>query len=286
VNVPFTEVVVREAALRSAMAKAVEEILDTGAFILGPGVERFETAFAAYVGKKYCLAVNSGTSALHLALLALGIGPGDEVVTVPNTFIATLEAISYTGATIRLADVDETTYTMNPASLRDVVTGKTRAIIPVHLYGHPADLAVITAFAAERGIAVIEDACQAHGALVQGKRVGGFGTFGCFSFYPSKNLGACGEGGALVTDDERLVQRVRMYRDHGQREKGRHAVVGYNYRMPGIQGAILAEKLPYLDGWNRQRREAAVLYGAFLKETAVIMPRETRKAGMSSICMW
>jgi dTDP-4-amino-4,6-dideoxygalactose transaminase len=222
--------------------------------------------------------MNSGTSALHLALLALGIGPGDEVITVAHTFIATSEAISAVGARPVFVDVDPVTYTMDPVQAEKAITSRTRALLPVHLYGNPADMDALLAIARRHNLALVEDACQAHGAHYRGRMAGSLGTAGCFSFYPSKNLGSCGEGGAMVTNDDKLAQKVRMLREHGSVVKYEHAFPGYNFRMEGIQGAVLATKLTHLDGWNDQRRALAKRYQERLAGQTVILPKETSGA--------
>ncbi len=242
-------------------------VLRSGRYVLGPAVEAFEAEFADYCGVPHAVAVNSGTSALHLALLAAGIGPGDEVVTVPTTFVATVAAITYTGARPVLVDVDPLTLTMDPERLEAALTPRTRAVIPVHLYGQPADMDPIIETARSRGIAVIEDACQAHGARYRGQRAGGLGDFGCFSFYPGKNLGACGEGGAVVTRDAAAAETIRMLRDWGQRRKYEHVLRGFNYRMDNLQGAVLRVKLRHLDRWNDARRAIAERYDVAFADT-------------------
>lgn len=233
-------------------------------FTLGPTVRAFEEAFARYCEAEHCVAVNSGTSALHVALRCLDIGPGDEVITVPMTFVATAWAITYVGATPVFVDIDPATRTMDPAQLAAAITPRTRAILPVHLYGQPAEMGPILQVADRRGIPVVEDAAQAHGARYCTRRVGSLGRIGCFSFYPGKNLGAYGEGGALVTNDAALAAKARALRDHGQQRKYHHELVGYNYRMEGFQGAVLHIKLKYLDEWNTARRAHAQRYVAAL----------------------
>jgi dTDP-4-amino-4,6-dideoxygalactose transaminase len=220
------------------------------------------------------VAVNTGTSALHLALLAAGIGPGDEVITVPFTFVATVAAICYTGARPVFVDVDPRSFTLDVTQLEAAITPKTKAILPVHIYGQPADMDPILAVARERNLIVIEDACQAHGAEYRGRRVGGIGDLACFSFYPGKNLGACGEGGIVTTSNARYAETIRMLRDWGQAKKYHHALRGYNYRMEGLQGAILRVKLRHLDAWTVLRRSRAAHYAAFLKDADVVVPRE------------
>ena len=233
---------------------------------------QFERDFAAYCGSRHAIAVNSGTSALHLALVSAGIGPGDEVITVPMTFVATVAAILYAGATPRFVDIDAATWTMDPAALEEAITPRTRAIMPVHLHGSVADMEPIVEIARARGLVLIEDAAQAHGAQYRGSRAGAIGDLGCFSFYPGKNLGACGEGGAVVTDRDDLAERIRMLRDWGQAERYRHVLPGYNYRMDAIQGAVLAVKLRYLERWTEARRDAAAAYQALLADLPVGRP--------------
>jgi len=229
-------------------------------FVLGEKVEAFETGFAGYCGTAHSVAVNSGTSALHLALLAAGIGPGDEVITVPMTFVATTAAIVYTGAKPVFVDIDPTTWTMDPALIAEKVTDRTKAVLPVHLHGRLADMTTIGAVARRFGLTVIEDAAQAHGAERDGIRAGAFGDIGCFSFYPGKNLGACGEGGAVTTNRPDLASAVRLLRDWGQEGKYNHVRHGFNFRMDAVQGAVLGVKLPLLDSWNAARRRIANLY--------------------------
>jgi dTDP-4-amino-4,6-dideoxygalactose transaminase len=259
-TVPFLDLTAQFAGLRGEVLARLDEVCRSGRFVLGPAVEEFERAFAAYCEAAHCVGLNSGTSALHLALRCLGVGPGDEVITVPMTFVATVWAISYVGATPVFVDIEPATRTMDPDRIRAALTPRTRALLPVHLYGQPADLEPILRLAARHGIPVVEDAAQAHGARYHGRRVGGLGQVGCFSFYPGKNLGAYGEAGALVTNDQALASQARMLRDHAQRERYHHETVGYNYRMDGFQGAVLNVKLPDLDTWNDRRRGHARRY--------------------------
>lgn len=271
-KVKFLDLGAQHAPLQDELQQVFARVLANNSFILGREVEQFETAFASYLGSAHCAAVSSGTAALHLALHALGIGPGDEVITVPNTFIATAEAICAVGARPIFVDVDPVSYTMDPGRIEDVITSRTRALIPVHLFGQPADLDPIMEIADKNGLHVIEDACQAHGALYKGRKAGSIATMGCFSFYPGKNLGCCGEGGAVVTNDPKLQERVRMLRDHGSARKYEHQYSGYNFRMEGIQGGVLAVKLPHLDGWNDKRIAIAHQYEQLLRGTGVITP--------------
>ncbi len=260
--IPFLDLRAQYASLQPEIEAAVLEALRSGAFVLGPAVERFEEAFAAYCGATDAIAVNTGTSALHLALLAAGVGPGDEVITVSATFVATTAAILYTGATPVFVDVDERSWTMDPALIEAAITPRTKAILPVHLHGRLADMAAITAIARAHGLVVIEDACQAHGAERDGRRAGTWGDIAAFSFYPGKNLGAAGEGGGITTNDAGYAEIMRSLRDWGQAGKYNHVRHGFNYRMDGVQGAVLGVKLPHLDAWNAARRRIANLYDA------------------------
>ena len=259
-TVPFLDLKAQYETIRDEAVRAVENVMASCRFALGPEVEAFEAEFADYCGVRYCVAVNSGTSALHLAMRCLDVGPGDEVITVPMTFVASAWAISYVGATPVFVDIDPIGRTMDPTRLAAAIGPKTKAILPVHLYGRPADMTAIAAVAEAHGLPVVEDAAQAHGACIAGRRVGSFGKMACFSFYPGKNLGACGEGGALVTDDADMASMARSLRDHGQRERYHHECVGYNYRMDAIQGAVLRIKLRRLDDWNESRRRHADVY--------------------------
>jgi dTDP-4-amino-4,6-dideoxygalactose transaminase len=273
-KVPFLDLTAHHAPRRGEFLEAIGRVLDASAFAGGSFVERFEAEFAAYCGTGHAVGVGSGTDALWLALAALGVGPGDEVVTVPMTFIATAEAISRTGARPVFVDIDEATYTMDPAALERALTPRTKAIVPVHLFGQMADMESILAVAGRRGIPVVEDAAQAHGAESRGRRAGSLGTAGCFSFYPGKNLGAFGEAGAVVTGDEALAGRIRVLRDHGQARKYHHAALGWNCRMDGIQAAVLEVKLRGLDADNERRRSHAARYSRALAEVpGLVLPR-------------
>lgn len=270
--IPFLDLRTQYRSIKQEIDEAVLRVLDSSAFILGPEVTAFEEDFAAYCGARYCAGVNSGTSALHLALLALGVGPGDEVVTVSMTFVATVSAIDYTGATARLVEADPETFCIDPAKIEAAITPKTKAIVPVHLHGRVADMDPILEVARRHNLPIVEDAAQAHGAEYKGKRAGSFGDIACFSFYPGKNLGAYGEGGAVVTSDEELIKKVRMLRDWGQEKRYHHVVRGYNYRMDGIQGAILRVKLRHLEAWTEGRIAAANAYRAHLDPAVVTLP--------------
>lgn len=253
---------------------AIARVIENTAFVMGFEVAAFEKAFAEYLGARFCVGVNNGTAALHLALMACGIGRDDEVIVPSFTFFATAEAVSVLGATPVFIDIDPISYTVTASAIEKAITPRTRAIIPVHLYGQPADIDPILALAKKHNLQVIEDAAQAHGAEYKGKRVGSFGPAGCFSFYPSKNLGTCGEAGAIVTNDEDLAARLRLLRDHGSTSKYAHAIVGYNFRMEEIQAAVLNVKLPHLDDWNNQRRAHAAAYNELLEDSGLVLPCE------------
>lgn len=273
-NVAFFSMKDLQEEVRAELHSAAIRVLDSGRYVQGPEVAAFEAGFASHCGVSHAIAVNSGTSALHLALLAAGVQPGDEVITVPLTFVATASAIQYAGARVVFVDVEPDFYTMNPALLEKSITARTRAIIPVHLYGQPADMNPILAIAQRHGIAVIEDACQAHGARYSNRPIGSLGQLACFSFYPSKNLGGCGEGGAVVTTDPEYARKIRMLRDWGQEGKYRHVLKGFNYRMDELQAALLSVKLPHLSSWNESRRHSADLYLQELDGSTAIIPQE------------
>lgn len=272
-SIPFSDIRAGNDSLREEINLAIQQVIDTGAFAGGPFVEDFEKDFAAYCGAEYALGLGSGTDALWLALLALDVGPGDEVITVPSTFMATAEAITYCGAKPVFVDIDERTYTMNPECIEKAITVRTKAIIPVHLFGQTADMDPIMEIARNHGLHVVEDACQAHGAEYKGRKAGTIGDVGCFSFYPGKNLGAFGEAGAVVTNDAALQEKIRVLRDHGQIKKYHHTMIGWNCRMDGIQGAVLRIKLRDLERGNQRRRALAVQYDRLLGESeGIIIP--------------
>jgi dTDP-4-amino-4,6-dideoxygalactose transaminase len=271
-KVPFLDLKAQYDALAGEIDESIRQVIERTAFSGGPFVSAFEEQFASFCQCKHSIGVGSGTEALWLALVALDIGQGDEVITVPNSFIATAEAISFCGATPIFVDVDEQSQTMNPALLEGAITEKTKAIIPVHLFGQMADMAPIMDIARRHNLFVIEDACQAHGALYNGRPAGSIGDLGCFSFYPGKNLGAYGEAGGVVTNSDVLSDKIKMIRDHGQSKKYHHAMIGWNGRMDGIQGAILSVKLKYLAGWNESRRKNAQLYTRLLSEIKEVSP--------------
>ena len=272
--VPFVDLKLQYQGIKSEIMDAVSHVLETGQFVLGEEVSLFEQEFASFVGADHAIALNTGTSALHLALLAAGVGPGDEVITVPFTFVATVAAIRYTGATPVFVDIDLASYTMDPSQVERAITPKTKAICPVHLYGQAADMDPILDVARRYGLNVIEDACQAHGTEYKGRRVGAIGDAGAFSFYPGKNLGAYGEGGMAVTNDAQVAHKMRMLRDWGAEKKYYHQLKGFNYRMDGIQGAILRVKLRYLPEWTELRRSHAAAYQRLLVDAGVVLPRE------------
>jgi dTDP-4-amino-4,6-dideoxygalactose transaminase len=276
-NVPFLDLKVQFKAIEHEVLPMVKEAMENAAFIGGPQVSGFETEFAAFCDSKHCVGVNSGTDALRFGLLAAGVGPSDEVITVPNTFIATTEAISQVGATPVFVDIDPKTYNIDPNKLEDYLSKRLKgnasslqprpkAVIPVHLYGQPADMDPILEIARKKNLIVIEDACQAHGALYKGQKAGSMGLVGCFSFYPGKNLGAYGEGGAVVTQDEDVANKIRMIRDHGQAKKYFHDMEGYNGRLDAIQAGVLRIKLKRLETWNEARRQNARYYDGLLSQ--------------------
>lgn len=259
-KVPFVDLRARYESVKAEVDAAMGRVLESADFTLGAELGQFETAFAEYVGVRFAVGVSSGTDAIELALRACGVGPGDEVIAPANTFVATGEAIVTVGADVRLADVDPQTYNLNPAAVESLITPRTKAIIPVHLYGQPADMDAIGEIARQHGLMVIEDCAQSHGAKWRGKKTGSFGGAACFSFYPAKNLGAFGDAGAVVTDNQDIAEKVRMLRHHGQRQKNVHLLVGGSRRMDTLQAAVLGAMLPCLDRWNEGRRKAARAY--------------------------
>jgi dTDP-4-amino-4,6-dideoxygalactose transaminase len=273
-KVKFVDLSAQHKTLETEIKEVFNRVLANCSFVLGTEVEKFEKAFASYCEVAHCVAVTNGTAALQLVLQGLGVGPGDEVITVAHTFIATAEAINAAGARPVFVDIDPASYTMDPALLEKAISPRTKAIIPVHLYGQPADMDAINAIAAKHNLPVIEDSCQAHGAKYKGRRAGSLSTAACFSFYPSKNLGACGEGGAVTTNDAELTKRLRMLRDHGSVKKYEHDFPAYNLRLEGIQGGVLAVKLPHLDGWNDNRRALAKRYDEMFAGSKIGTPRQ------------
>lgn len=278
-KIPFNNLTSLEPELHREIEQAVQRVLRRGWFVLGPEVDAFETAFANYCGVEHAVAVANGTDAIELALRAAGIGPGDEVITVAHTAVATVAAVERAGAKPVLVDIEPVSYTMDPAAAEAAVSPRTRALVPVHLYGHPADLAPLARLADRHGLALIEDCAQAHGARYAGRRVGSFGKLAAFSFYPTKNLGACGDGGAVVTNDSRLAERLKRLRNYGQVDRYHHMERGVNSRLDDMQAAVLSAKLAYLDRHNAERRRLAAIYSDNLREVAI--PRE--RAGAAPI---
>lgn len=270
--IPFIDLKGQYISIKEEIDAAIARVLDSSQFVLGDEVAAFEEEFAGCCAAHYGVAVNSGTSALHLALLAAGIGPGDEVITVPFTFVATVAAICYLGARPVFVDIEPRSFTMDATQIEGAITERTRAILPVHLYGQPADMDPILEIARRHGLTVIEDAAQAHGAEYKGRRVGNIGDLGCFSFYPSKNLGAYGEGGMVVTNNVEYAQTIRLLRDWGQKSKHNHVLKGYNYRMEALQGALLRVKLRHLGKWTKARRAHAALYNDLLANSRFQTP--------------
>lgn len=273
-KIPLVDLRAQYLSIKEEIDSTIQRILDTTSFVLGEEVSSFEEEFAAYVKCRRAAGVASGTAALHLALRVCGIGPGDEVITSAHTFIATAEAISQTGAKPVFIDIEEDGYNLCPQLLEDAITKRTKAIIPVHLYGHPADMHSILKIADNYKLKVIEDAAQAHGAEVDGRRCGGIGDLTCFSFYPGKNLGAYGDGGAVTGNDEEVIERIKRLRNHGRQTKYEHDEIGYGERLDTLQAAILRVKLRYLEGWTEARRAHARLYTDLLKDTQAILPTE------------
>jgi dTDP-4-amino-4,6-dideoxygalactose transaminase len=274
VKIPYLDLKAQYQSIKPEIDAAIARVLDSCQFVLGSEVAGFEQEFATYCGTSECVALNSGTSALHLALLVAGIGPGDEVITVPFTFVASVAAVLYAGAKPVLVDIDPRSFTIDPAAIEAAITPRTKAIMPVHLYGQAADMDPIMGIARRHNLVVIEDAAQAHGAKYKERPVGSIGDMGCFSFYPGKNLGAYGEGGAVTTSNAKYAQTIRMLRDWGQDRKYHHVLRGYNYRMEGFQGAILRVKLRHLDKWTEARRAVVQQYNELLAEYDIETPEE------------
>jgi len=276
--VPFVDLKAQYQTIKSEIEAAISRVVESGRYILGPEVEKFEKDFAKYVGARFCVGVNSGTAALQLALMATGVGATDEVIVPANTFFATAETVSTAGARPVFVDADSVAYTIDVSKIENAITPRTRAIIPVHLYGQPADLDPVFEIARRHNLSVNEDAAQAHGAEYKGRRVGALGDVGCFSFYPAKNLGAYGDAGAIVTDDDMVARRLRLLRDHGSDRKYYHEIVGYNFRLETLQAAVLAVKLRHLESWTRLRRRHAAQYHELLKTSSLVLPRELEYA--------
>ena len=272
--VPYLDLKAQIKPLRAEINAAIAKTIDNCSFCLGPDVVQFEKDFAKYCGAEHCVAFNSGTSAEHVGLMLLGVGPGDEVITTPYTFVATSWAISYVGATPVFVDVDDATMNLDPKLIEEAITPQTKAVLPVHLYGLPFDVDGIREVCQKHNLPLMEDACQAHGAKYKGKTVGGLGDVSCFSFYPGKNLGAFGEGGALVTNNAEFAKRARSLREHGSTVRYYHDEVGFNYRMEGIQGAVLGIKLKHLAKWTSERQRVAKRYAELLADTPLQLPTE------------
>src|SRR6266852_1390618 len=275
VRIPLLDLKAQYHSIKPEIDAAIAGVLESGHFVLGTDVAAFEEEFAAYCGTTECIALNSGTSALHLALLAAGVGPGDEVITVPFTFIASVAAIGYVGARAVLVDIDPSLFTLDPEGIEKAITPRTKAILPVHLYGQTADMAPIVEVARRHGLVVIEDAAQAHGAKYGGRPAGNLGDIGCFRFYPGKNLGAYGEGGAVTTNNPEYARTIRMLRDWGMERKYHHDLKGFNYRLDEMQAAILRIKLANLEKWTEERRAHASHYVRMLERSEVVLPAET-----------
>lgn len=271
-TIPLVDLKAQYASIKPEIDAAMQRVVNNTSFILGKEVTQFEKDFAAFCRVEHCVGMDSGTAALHLALLLCDVQPGDEVITTTHTFIATAEVISLVGARPVFVDIDPRTYNLDPNLIERAITPRTRAIIPVHLYGQPAEMDPILEIARQHNLRVIEDAAQAHGAEYRGKRAGTMGDVACFSFYPGKNLGAYGDAGALVTNNAELAERARMLRNHGRRNKYEHFVVGYGYRLDALQAAILGAKLPHLDAWNARRREIADRYTELLTSANIVTP--------------
>jgi len=273
-KVPFVDLKSQYQLVKMEILNDLEEVCEKTSFILGPFVKKFEENFSHYIGSKYCVALNSGTASDQLAIQTL-IQPGDEVITTPNTFIATSEAITAAGGKVKFVDIEEDSYNLDPTKLEAVITKNTKVIVPVHLYGQPADMDPIMEIARAHNLHLVEDAAQAHGAEYKGKKAGTLGDAAAFSFYPGKNLGAYGEGGSVTTDSEKIAEFVRMYRDHGSKEKYIHEFEGNNMRMEGFQGAVLNVKLKYLDDWTEKRRRNARLYNQLFRDVeGIVVPKE------------
>lgn len=273
-KIPFVDLKAQYYSIKEEIDKAISNVIQDSVFIGGKYAKIFEQDFANYVGVKNCVGVGNGTDALYIALRALGVGPGDEVITVANSFIATSEAITMTGARVVFVDCEEDLYTIDPTTVEKAITGKTKAIVPVHLYGNPADLVALKEIAKKHGLFVVEDAAQAHGAKLNGQRAGVLGDVACFSFYPGKNLGGYGDGGAIVTQNEELAVKCRMIANHGRKDKYDHEFEGINSRLDGLQAAILSVKLGHLEEWTEARREAARYYNSVLKDFPIALPLE------------
>lgn len=273
-KVPFVDLKRQHSSLKEELDEKIKKVVESSQFIFGEEVDKFEEEFANYCKSKYCVSVGSGTSALYSSMLACDVKPGDEIITVPNTFIATIMPLFLVGAKVKFVDIDPKTYNMDCSKLEKVITSKTKGIIPVHLYGHPADMDPVLSLAKKYNLKIIEDACQAHGAEYKKKKVGCFGDVACFSFYPSKNLGCLGDGGAVVTNNKGLAEKIKIFKNYGQLEKHKHVSFGLNSRLDSLQAGVLRVKLKYLDLWNEKRRKNAGLYNRLLKDSNITIPFE------------
>jgi dTDP-4-amino-4,6-dideoxygalactose transaminase len=274
-SIPLVDLATQSQNIRDEVLRRMADVINAGRYILGQEVAEFEAQFAAYCQVPHAIGVANGTDALHLALRALEIGPGDEVITVGNSFAATAFAIAYTGATTVFVDIDPVTYNIDPELIEQAITEQTRAIVPVHLYGQPAAMGEIMEIAGRHNLFVVEDCAQSHGAEIDGQRCGSFGDFGCFSFYPGKNLGAFGDGGAIVTRHPELAQRIHLLRNYGQKIKNRHDLLGYNCRLDTLQACVLLAKMPYIEQWTEQRRQVAAWYAEDLSDAGLELPQES-----------
>lgn len=272
--IPLVDLKAQYALIKDEIDEAIQRVLDNTSFIGGSEVTSFEADFAEYCGAKHAIGVSSGTEALRLALIVCGVGEGDEVITSPSTFIATVEAIVAVGAHPVFVDVEEETNNIDPSLIEAAITDRTKAIIPVHLYGYPVDMDPVLDIAKRHGLKVVEDAAQAHGAVYKGNRIGGFGDVACFSFYPGKNLGAYGDAGGIVTNDDDMAAEMRLLRDHGRSDKYEHQVLGFNSRLDSLQAAILRVKLAHMDKWTQNRQAAAAIYGELLQDAGIRLPIE------------
>ncbi|MCA9126378.1 MAG: DegT/DnrJ/EryC1/StrS family aminotransferase [Planctomycetales bacterium] len=277
-TIPLVDLVTQSRNIKEEVLARMSEVIDSAGYILGKQVAEFEEAFATYCQVDHCVGLANGTDALHLALRALEIGPGDEVITAGNSFAATALAIHYCGAKAVLVDVCEDDFNIDPEAIELAISSRTKAIIPVHLYGQPAKMRQIAEIARQHGLRIVEDAAQAHGAEIDGKRCGSFGDIGCFSFYPGKNLGAFGDGGAAVTNDPELAQRMRLLRNYGQVVKNRHDILGFNCRLDSIQAAVLLTKMKYIEEWTERRREVAQWYREALSGSELLLPGQREDA--------
>jgi len=283
-NIPFVDLKAQYESIKDEIDSALADVISKTAFVGGPFVNSFEEAFAKYCGTEFCVCVGNGTDALFIALKTLGIGVGDEVITVANSFIATSEAITMAGAKVVFVDINPLTYNIDEKKIEEKVTKNTKAIVPVHLYGQPADMDPIIEIARKHNLYLIEDAAQAHGAEYKGRKIGTIGDIACFSFYPGKNLGAYGDAGAIVTNNQELAVKARMFANHGRIDKYNHEQEGVNSRMDGLQGAVLGVKLRHLNDWTERRRQNAYIYNEYLKETDLITPFEIPDVKAVTIC--